>query len=435
MSEAKSCSSCSSDSCSTQTKRPDESMEEFQERQVLAYRMGQIKHKIMVLSGKGGVGKSTVAVNLAVSLGLAGKKVGLLDVDIHGPSIPTMLKLDKSSIRTGPSRPGGADAIYPVTIGDNIKVISIAFFLQSDAQAVIWRGPLKMGAIKQFLKDVEWGELDYLIIDSPPGTGDEPLSVCQLIEDTDGSIIVTTPQKVSISDVKRSINFCHVLNLPVLGILENMSGFVCPECGKQVDIFKSGGGEELAKAFGIRFLGRIPLDPQIVESCDDGKPYVYHYARTETAKAFGRVIVPLLEMDGKKGEVAGDQSPVASSQSPVPKNKEDGKIRIAMPVAGGQLCMHFGHSEEFALFDVEDSQVKGKQMLTPPPHAPGVLPKWLHEQGANIIIAGGMGSRAQNLFEQHGVHVVIGAPGHTPEEVVTAYLNGTLETGRNVCDH
>ena len=394
----------------------------YKERQQLAQRMGRIKHKIMVLSGKGGVGKSTVAVNLAVSLGLAGKKVGLLDVDIHGPSIPIMLKLDGQSVKTG------HDSISPATFGDNLKVMSIGFLMQDSSQAVIWREPMKMVAIKQFLKDVEWGELDYLIIDSPPGTGDEPLSVCQLIKDADGAVIVTTPQKVSISDVKRSVNFCHILNLPILGVLENMSGFVCPECGKQVDIFKSGGGEKLAGAFGVPFLGKIPIDPQIVDSCDDGKPYVYHYARTETAKAFARAIVPILEMDKKKGGVA-------SPQSPVPKNKEDGKMRIAMPVAEGQLCLHFGHSEEFALFDVEDSQVKGKQMLTPPPHAPGVLPKWLHEQGANVIIAGGMGSRAKNLFEQQSVHVIVGAPGHTPEEVVAAYLNGTLEAGENVCDH
>ncbi|MEW6619113.1 MAG: iron-sulfur cluster carrier protein MrpORP [bacterium] len=421
MSEDKTCQSCSTDSCSAQGKRADESIQEFQERQQLAHRMCQIKHKIMVLSGKGGVGKSTVAANLAVSLTLAGKKVGLLDVDIHGPSIPTLLNLERRMVDVG------TDVIYPISIGDNLKVMSIGLLLQGDSQAVIWRGPLKMGAIKQFLKDVEWGQLDYLIIDSPPGTGDEPLSVCQLIEDADGAIIVTTPQKVSLVDVKKSVNFCHMLNLPVLGVLENMSGFVCPQCGKQVDVFKSGGGEKLAKAFGVPFLGRIPIDPDIVHSCDDGKPYVYHYSHSETAKAFARATVPILEMDGK-GEVTNHQLPIT-------KNKEDGKMRIAMPIAEGQLCMHFGHSEKFAFFDVEDGRIKQTQMLTPPPHAPGVIPKWVHEQGATVVIAGGMGQRAVSLFEQQGVHVVVGAPGHTPEEIVNAYLNGTLEVGANVCDH
>ena len=268
----------------------DRKLEEYLEREALGRRMSQIKHKILILSGKGGVGKSTVAANLAISLALAGRPVGLLDVDIHGPSIPKLLNIEgrKISIRD--------ETIVPIQFGENLKVMSIGLLLHSDEDAVIWRGPMKMGVIKQFLKDVEWGELDYLIIDSPPGTGDEPLSVCQLVADADGAIIVTTPQEVALVDVKKAVTFCRTLNLPVLGIAENMSGFVCPKCGELTDIFKSGGGDKLASEMGVPFLGRIPIDPQIVEACDSGKPYLHLYSETETAAAFARVIRPVLEM-------------------------------------------------------------------------------------------------------------------------------------------
>ena len=231
-----SCSSCGNDGCTARNPRQNESMEEFLEREALQERMCHIKHKILVLSGKGGVGKSTVAANLAVSLSLAGKRVGILDVDIHGPSIPKMFHLEGEAVTND------GESIVPVEVGD-IKVLSIAFFLRNLDDAVIWRGPMKMNVIKQFLKDTAWGELDYLIIDSPPGTGDEPLSVCQLVDDADGAVIVTTPQDVSVADVRRSIRFCQSLRMPVLGVVENMSGFVCPHCGEVTNIFKTGGGK------------------------------------------------------------------------------------------------------------------------------------------------------------------------------------------------
>jgi len=224
------------------------------EQQQIRQRMIQIKNKILILSGKGGVGKSTVSVNLAISLALAGKKVGLLDIDIHGPSIPKVLNLEGAKIGSD-----GQD-IIPVEMTNNLKVMSIGFLLQGKDSAVIWRGPRKYHMIKQFLKDVQWGTLDYLIIDSPPGTGDEPLSIVQLLENADGAVIVTTPQEVALSDVRKCINFCGQLNLPVLGVLENMSGFVCPKCGEITDIFKSGGGEKMAEEMNVPFLGKIPID-------------------------------------------------------------------------------------------------------------------------------------------------------------------------------
>jgi len=260
------------------------------EQEQIRRRVKQIKHRILVLSGKGGVGKSTVAVNLAMSLALAGKTVGLLDVDIHGPSIPKILGLEGRTVQaTG-------QGIIPVEMAENFKVMSIGFMLPGNNDAVIWRGPMKYQMIKQFLKDVEWGSLDFLIIDSPPGTGDEPLSVVQLLENADGAIIVTTPQEVALNDVRKGITFCRTLNLPVLGVLENMSGFVCPECGQKTDIFKSGGGEQMAKQMNVPFLGRIPIDPQIVQACDSGQPYVQRYAQSQTAKAFKKAMLPLLEL-------------------------------------------------------------------------------------------------------------------------------------------
>lgn len=289
------CSSCAEPDCSATKRRSDESDEEFKDRQLLDSRLCRIRHKVVVLSGKGGVGKSTVAVNLAVALMLAGKKVGLLDVDIHGPSIPTMLGLEGEQLQ------GGADGLVPVEAG-GLKVMSIGFFLNSQDDAIIWRGPLKMGVIKQFLKDVAWGDLDYLIIDSPPGTGDEPLSVCQLIGKLDGAVVVTTPQKVAAVDVRKSINFCRKLNVPVLGVVENMSGFACPKCGEVTTVFCSGAGREIARDMLVPFLGSVPIDPMLAEACDNGQAFVQHFASTPTAKALLAIARPLLALDDKKTE-------------------------------------------------------------------------------------------------------------------------------------
>lgn len=238
---------------------------EAQDAAMLKENMGRIKHKIIVMSGKGGVGKSTVAANLAVSLAEKKFKTGLLDIDVHGPSVPKLLGIE-DQMAAG----DGKKSIIPVRHSDYLSVMSVGFLMQDRDQAVIWRGPLKYGVIKQFLTDVQWGDLDYLIVDSPPGTGDEPLSICQLIENPDGAVIVTTPQDVALVDVRKSVTFCMQLKMPVIGVVENMSGFVCPHCGKMTDIFKTGGGKSMAEDMGVPFLGSIPLEPRIVESGDDG---------------------------------------------------------------------------------------------------------------------------------------------------------------------
>jgi ATP-binding protein involved in chromosome partitioning len=288
------CDTCDNRDCPALERKKDESDAEFEDRRQLQSRLCRIKHKVVVLSGKGGVGKSTVAVNLAAALMLAGKKVGLLDIDIHGPSIPTMLGIERETII------GGEAGLLPVELGD-LKVMSLGFMLRNQDDAVIWRGPMKMGVIKQFLKDVDWGDLDYLIIDSPPGTGDEPLSVCQLIGMLDGAVIVTTPQKVAAVDVRKSITFCRQLNVPVLGVIENMSGFVCPQCGTVTQILPTGGGKRIASDMGVPFLGSIPIDPQIAQACDNGRIFIQHYATTQTAKIIQQIIQPLIALN-EKGE-------------------------------------------------------------------------------------------------------------------------------------
>lgn len=263
---------------------------EQQEKEAMKKRLGAIRNKVLVLSGKGGVGKSTVAVNLAASLALSGRKVGLLDIDIHGPSIPKLLHLEGRPVQ------GTEDGIIPIEYSDNLKVMSIGLLMKEDNEAIIWRGPMKHGIIQQFLTHVEWGVLDYLIVDSPPGTGDEPLSIAQFMAEEAQAVIVTTPQEVALADVRKSILFCRKLSLPILGILENMSGFVCPHCGKTADIFKTGGGEEMAGGMEVPFLGRIPIEPGVVLSSDSGKPYVESFTDTETARAFNLAIQPILAM-------------------------------------------------------------------------------------------------------------------------------------------
>ncbi len=286
--EKANCATCAKENCAAKGQRPDEQLEEFLERQELSQRLCKIKNKIMVLSGKGGVGKSSVSVNLASSLAMEGFTVGLLDIDIHGPSVPTMLNIaDKKPAQT-------EDGIVPISIG-SLKVMSIGLLLQNPNQAVIWRGPMKMGVIKQFLKDVAWGELDYLIIDAPPGTGDEPLSACQLIDDLDGGIVVTTPQDVASVDVRKSITFCRQLELPVIGVVENMSGFVCPKCGELTDIFKSGGGEKLAAEMKVPFLGKLPIDPDVAAAGDSGTPYVHSFKGTKTAEMFKEIVEKIIK--------------------------------------------------------------------------------------------------------------------------------------------
>ncbi len=247
--------------------------------------LGKIKRKILVMSGKGGVGKSTVAVNLALGLANKGYKVGLMDVDLHGPDICRMLNL---TAKLQDQEKGGG-LVPPMRYNEQLKAISLEYMMKNRDDAIIWRGPLKIQAIRQFIGDIDWGELDYLVIDAPPGTGDEPLSVAQTIKDVN-ALIVTTPQDVALADVRKSINFCRLVQIEVVGVVENMSGFVCPHCQNTINIFKTGGGEKIALEYNLPFLGRVPMDPQVVMAGDNGRPYLSSAEQSAATQAFASVV-------------------------------------------------------------------------------------------------------------------------------------------------
>jgi ATP-binding protein involved in chromosome partitioning len=423
-------------------------------KQRLVERMGRVKHKLIVLSGKGGVGKSTVAAFVANALATKGYKVGLLDVDIHGPSIPKILGIEDKRITAV------AEGILPVNVSENLRVMSIAFLLRAKSDAVIWRGPLKMGMIEEFLANVEWGDLDYLIIDSPPGTGDEPLSVCQLVPALDGAIVVSTPQDVALADVEKSIVFCGQVRTRVVGVVENMSGMVCPHCGKEIDLFKQGGAERLANRMGVPFLGRIPMVPEIVQACDEGRCNI-ESLETESLKGplnhvASRIVelvetvpsskmaggsVPAAPQGGAGGPAepeperpsAAAATPAATEADPQVPGRKDAVIGV--PVENGRLSTHFGHSPQFGLFTVAGKEIVDERYLEPPAHSPGAIPAWLMEQGVRVVLAGGLGRRAIARFEEAGIKVVCGVSEGPAREVVASYLEGTLVSGDNVCDH
>lgn len=262
--------------CPTAGTCEEEKKKEHEDR-LLRETLAGIRHTVFVLSGKGGVGKSTVAVNLAVGLAERGFETGILDIDIHGPNVAKMLGLEGWTLSAG----GKDGKIAPFRPFPRLRAISMAGLLPDSDLPVIWRGPLKMAAIRQFLEDVSWGPLDFLIVDSPPGTGDEPLSIAQLIPEADGAVIVTTPQEVALLDSRKCVNFALKLGLPVLGIVENMSGLRCPHCDELIPLFSQGGGERAAADLKVPFLGALPLAPDMVETCDRGQPYVRD--RTDTA--------------------------------------------------------------------------------------------------------------------------------------------------------
>ena len=285
-------SNCSSGSCGSENKL--NAKQKIQD-QMIKSTLDKIKYKLFIMSGKGGVGKSSVSVNVAAVLAAKGFKVGLMDVDIHGPSVPTllgisgMLDIDRGSL------------IIPKKYNDNLHVVSMESLLKDPDQAVLWRGPMKTSAIRQFISDVQWGELDFLVVDSPPGTGDEPMTVLKTVPDA-LCVVVTTPQEVSLSDVRKSINFLQYAQANVLGVVENMSGLVCPHCNESIDLFKRGGGKDLAEKFGLEFLGAIPLDPATVVAGDLGTPVVLLEEDSHAKESFIKLTENIAEAAQKSFE-------------------------------------------------------------------------------------------------------------------------------------
>ncbi len=271
-------------------------------------RMARIRRRLVVVSGKGGVGKSTAAANLAVALSSHGHRVGLLDVDIHGPSIPKILGCEGISLSSD------GESILPAAVRDRLTLMSIAFLIGNKTDAVIWRGPMKFKVIQQFLGEVAWGDLDYLVVDCPPGTGDEPLSVAQLVGRPAAAVVVTTPQDLAVADVRRCLNFCQKADLPIAGVLENMSGYVCPQCGTHTDLFGCGGGERLAEEMAVPFLGRIPIDPRIVGCGDTGTCLMDAHPESPAAQSYFALAVRLDEQEDLWREAP--EGALTSSEAP-----------------------------------------------------------------------------------------------------------------------
>jgi len=277
---------------SDEARKGEDFVKRVEELNKLRARMDRVKHKVAVMSGKGGVGKSLVAVNLAAALASEGKRVGVLDADIHGPTVPKMLGMKGARLEAG------EEGIIAPASPSGIKVASMDFLLPMQDSPVIWRGPLKMSAIRQLLSEVEWGDLDYLLIDLPPGTGDEALTVLQLLQDIDGVVIVTMPNEVSGQVVEKSVSFARQLKAPIIGLVENMSYLLCPHCGDRIDLFGKGIAEKVASSMGVPFLGAIPLDPRVAKDSDTGKPFVMENPDSPAAKAFKEIVVGIEKFVG-----------------------------------------------------------------------------------------------------------------------------------------
>lgn len=382
--------------------------QEMQQKR-LVENMAKIKHKIVIMSGKGGVGKSTMAANIAYGLLLEGRKVGVLDADIHGPNIPIMFGVEGEKME---------HLGEPYRVHEDLVLVSLSFLMGSSDTPIVWRGPAKTGAIIQLLADVNWGELDYLVVDLPPGTGDEQLTIAQNLGKIDGTIIVTTPQDVAMLDSRKSVKFAQMVNMPVLGFIENMSGYICSHCGEKIDIFKKGGADKASLELGVPVLGKIPLEPDIVDAGDSGKPFIYFNNGGKAVEEFRNIIGKILtKIEGREEKM------------------EKKTIRVAFPTNDRMnVEEHFGHCREFAIYNIVDNKIVNVEFITPPPHAPGVIPEFLNKQGIDTIITGGMGQMAINLFKAKNVEVILGATGKVDVNL-NEYLRGLLESTGSACAH
>lgn len=385
----KSCSTCN----------VGQGADKSEEEMALCRTLKQIRHKIVVMSGKGGVGKSSVAVGLALALARRGYRVGLMDVDIHGPNVLRMLGLKEAFDLQH------AQFSLPPELFHNLKVISVEAVMKNREIAVIWRGPLKHQLIRQFLTEIQWGDLDYLVIDSPPGTGDEPMSVAQTVPEAK-ALIVTTPQEISLADVRKSLNFCQKINLSVLGLVENMSGYACPHCGKEVPLFKKGGGEKTAQAYKVPLVGSLPFDPQVVEAADQGKLLDLK----EEDSPFFRALKPMVNY-------------LVQLLPPGPApTREPGVLKFAIPMDNGRPAEKFGQAREFAIFTVKDRAITGQETLPAPSPEAGGVPLWLEELGVTHVIAADLGTGPQEVLKRKGIEPITDLPVGDPETLVMALL-------------
>ncbi len=360
-----------------------------------------VKKVIGIVSGKGGVGKSLVTSMLAAAMNRRGHSTAILDADITGPSIPKAFGIKEKA-------KGSDDGIFPVITANGIRIMSINLLLENESDPVLWRGPILASTVKQFWTDVIWSDVDFMFIDMPPGTGDVALTVFQSIP-VDGIIIVTSPQELVSMIVSKAVNMANMMNIPIIGLIENMSYFECPECGKKHQIFGDSHVDAVAKKFGLEVLERLPVDPRIAAACDEGLIELFS--------------VDWLDSVAEKLEDKNSEKPT----------KDGGKnMKIAVASENDQVCEHFGHCESFTIFDAENNKIVKSESIPNPGHKPGFLPAFLHDMGVNVIIAGGMGGGAIEIFDEKGIEVVTGAKGSV-KNAADAYLNGSLVSTGSVC--
>ncbi|HSL93156.1 MAG TPA: P-loop NTPase, partial [Bacillota bacterium] len=356
------------------------------------HQLSNVRKVIGVVSGKGGVGKSLVTSLMAVTMQRRGHKTAILDADISGPSIPKAFGIKE--------RPrSDAAGMHPVKSKTGIEVMSINLLLEEETSPVIWRGPLIANVVKQFWTDVIWRDVDYMFIDLPPGTGDVPLTIYQSFK-LDGIIIVTSPQELVSMIVAKAVHMAQTMKVPILGLVENMSYFTCPDCNRKHNVFGSSHIDEIATEHGLRVLGRLPIDPKLAAACDQGLIELFNGNWLDSAA---------LTL-----EQAGSQ------------------LRLAVAGEQGQVAQHFGHCESFHIFDTSEQKITDADTIANPGHKPGFLPRFLADMGVDVIIAGGMGSSAVELFNERGIEVVVGARG-LAAEAANLYLQGHLKSTGSVC--
>ncbi|MDD2458124.1 MAG: iron-sulfur cluster carrier protein MrpORP [Eubacteriales bacterium] len=383
-----------------------------------------IHRVIAVVSGKGGVGKSMVTSLLATAMQRSGRKVGVLDADITGPSIPKLFGVQDQ--RPVPTEAG----LLPVVSKQGMQVMSINVLLDDAESPVVWRGPILANTVKQFWTDVVWGDLDFMFLDMPPGTGDVPLTVFQSIP-LDGIIIVTSPQDLVSMIVKKAVNMAKKMDIPIIGIVENMSHVICPGCGEKIKIFGNSVTEELALEWGIPFLGSLPIDPRLTELSDLGQ------IESASADGLDKAIAALQKIPAK-GELATEpEIPVQATAPAIVQGstQEETVKKIAIAAEGHYVCEHFGHCEGFNIYTTQEGKIIAQDFLANPGHKPGLLPNLLNDQGVHVVIAGGMGAGAIDIFNEKGIDVITGARGMVDQTIAT-YLDGKLLSTGSVChDH
>ena len=380
------CGSCSDDCSERKEEKTD-----FSEK---PHEMSDIKKVIGIVSGKGGVGKSLVTSMLAVTMNRMGHRTAILDADITGPSIPKAFGIRGKA-------EGSEFGLYPITSKTGIEIMSINLLLENDTDPVVWRGPIIAGTVKQFWTDVIWGDVDFMFIDMPPGTGDVPLTVFQSLP-VDGIIIVTSPQELVSMIVSKAVKMAEIMNIPIIGLVENMSYFKCPDNNKDYKIFGESHIEEIAEKHNLKVLAKLPIDPEIAAACDKGMIEFY------------------------------DANWLESVAKILDKKAENVMMKIAVASEDGKVTEHFGHCSEFMIYDTEDDRIVKEETIANPGHKPGFLPNFLADRDVKVIISGGMGGGAVEIFNDRNVEVVVGATGKA-KEAVEKYLRGELKSTGSVC--